>query len=362
MKITFPHLGNAYIAIETLVQSLGHEPITPPLATRKTLEIGSKLSPENTCLPFKIILGNMLEGISLGAEGIMMIGGWGPCRLGYYGEILRTILEDVGHNVEFLTLEVPRKNIGETWQTMRKIFSCTKPHVLFKGCQLTWIKMALLEKIENEALVTRSKEKSTGSTSAYLNKQIQKLRQAPTIEECHAIYKQSKNGLIDLVNVGRQRETLKVGLVGEIYTLVEPFANLNIESRLGHLGVEVVRTISLCEWLQDHIFKRLVGKSHMGPLKESAEGYLRGFIGGHGLESVAHSVNLAKRDLDGIIHVLPLSCNPEIVAQGILPQISKDYKIPIMSLVIDEHSGEIGFQTRLEAFVDLMERRLYARA
>lgn len=38
--------------------------------------------------------------------------------------------------------------------------------------------------------------------------------------------------------------------------MVEPFANLRLEERLGYLGVEVVRTISLVEWVTNHIFKK----------------------------------------------------------------------------------------------------------
>jgi predicted nucleotide-binding protein (sugar kinase/HSP70/actin superfamily) len=48
---------------------------------------------------------------------------------------------------------------------------------------------------------------------------------------------------------------------------------------------------------------------------------------------------------------------PEIVAKTILPTVSKDMGIPIMSLVIDEHSSETGFLTRIEAFTDLIRRR-----
>ncbi|MEM5770324.1 MAG: CoA protein activase, partial [Bacillota bacterium] len=51
------------------------------------------------------------------------------------------------------------------------------------------------------------------------------------------------------------------------------------------------------------------------------------------------------------------TCMPEIVAKSILPQISKDYGMPVMTLVLDEHAGEAGIMTRIEAFVDLLERR-----
>jgi len=48
---------------------------------------------------------------------------------------------------------------------------------------------------------------------------------------------------------------------------------------------------------------------------------------------------------------------PEIVSKSILPTISNDKDFPIMSLVVDEMTGEAGFVTRIEAFLDLLERR-----
>ena len=76
MKITFPHMGNVYIAVEAFLRGLGHEPVTPPPSSRRTLELGSFHSPAEVCLPFKIALGNMLEGMAQGAEAVLMIGGW----------------------------------------------------------------------------------------------------------------------------------------------------------------------------------------------------------------------------------------------------------------------------------------------
>ena len=51
-----------------------------------------------------------------------------------------------------------------------------------------------------------------------------------------------------------------------------------------------------------------------------------------------------------------MTCMPEIVSRSILPQIERDYSIPILYLIVDEQTGEAGFQTRLEAFVDYIGR------
>ncbi len=357
MKITYPHLGNAYISIEELLAGLGHEPITPPPGTKRTLELGSGLSPEHTCLPFKIILGNMLQGIEAGADSVLMIGGCGPCRLGYYGEIQKALLREAGCQVRFLTIEPPGKYPEGTGRFLSTVLAKAKPLTLLRKAKLAWAKLEAVEWLERQALHARPRELQKGAASQQLKKCLAEVHRAKTIRELRKVCGSGAESFAALSRATQGRPILRIGLVGEIYTLVEPFANLNIETRLGKLGVEVVRTVSLKGWVEDHIFKRIVGRSHLVPLQKSARGYLRGFIGGHGLESVARSVDLARLGLGGVIHILPMACMPEVVAQGILPQVSADSGMPIMSLVVDEHSGETGVQTRLEAFVDLVERR-----
>lgn len=357
MKITFPHMGNVYIAVEAFLRGLGHEPVTPPPSSRRTLELGSFHSPAEVCLPFKIALGNMLEGMAQGAEAVLMIGGWGPCRLGYYAEIQRLLLQALGREVEFITLEVPRRPYAPYAANLRKLIAPTRFSSLARGAGLSWAKLKAVEELEGLALKVRPREMRPGAATEYLQEQLERLRAAETAAEVEELRQAARRDLPQLA--GRERnQPLRLGIVGEIYTVVEPFANLRLEERLGYLGVEVVRTISLVEWVTNHIFKKAAGLSSLAPLRRLAAGYLRGFIGGHGLESIARSVALARQNLDGIIHILPLSCMPEIVARGILPGLSREQGIPVLSLVVDDHTAEAGFQTRLEAFVDLVGRRV----
>ncbi len=64
-----------------------------------------------------------------------------------------------------------------------------------------------------------------------------------------------------------------------------------------------------------------------------------------------------KKNIDGAIQIFPMGCMPEIVSKSILPTVSKNENIPILSLVVDELTGEDGYITRIEAFLDLLERR-----
>ena len=99
-KITFPHIGNYYIPINYLVKNItNQEVIIPPKITRKTIELGSKYSPDYVCVPFKYNLGNFIEALELGADTILQAGG--GCRYGYYAELQEQILKSLNYKFTF---------------------------------------------------------------------------------------------------------------------------------------------------------------------------------------------------------------------------------------------------------------------
>jgi len=80
--------------------------------------------------------------------------------------------------------------------------------------------------------------------------------------------------------------------------------------------------------------------------------YLKRDIGGHGLESLGLKIEYAQKGYDGLIHLMPFTCLPEIIAQNIM--ISTKEKIPVLTMACDEEMGRAGTITRIEAFVDLL--------
>ena len=54
---------------------------------------------------------------------------------------------------------------------------------------------------------------------------------------------------------------------------------------------------------------------------------------------------------------MPFTCMPELVASTIVHRISNERNFPVLSLNFDEHVSEANLITRLEAFVDLLERK-----
>ena len=68
LKVAFPHMGNVYIAWASALKKLGVEPFIPPYSSKKTLELGTKYSPDSICLPYKLILGNFMQALEKDVE------------------------------------------------------------------------------------------------------------------------------------------------------------------------------------------------------------------------------------------------------------------------------------------------------
>ena len=119
--ISFPHLGNYYHPISKLLKNITKEKImvAPPI-TKKTLEIGTKHSPDTVCIPFKYNLGNFIESLNNGANILFTAGG--GCRYRYYAEVTETILKDLGYNFKFYKLiKKDKMKIKEIYHMFKEI-------------------------------------------------------------------------------------------------------------------------------------------------------------------------------------------------------------------------------------------------
>ncbi|MEG2250552.1 MAG: hypothetical protein RSD09_03130, partial [Bacilli bacterium] len=89
VKVSFPHIANYYIPVNILLSNiLNCEIIVPPRITHKTIELGTKYSPDYICTPFKYTLGNFLE---VEPDIALQLGG--GCKYGYYFELQQEILK-----------------------------------------------------------------------------------------------------------------------------------------------------------------------------------------------------------------------------------------------------------------------------
>ena len=363
MKVTFPHMGNAWIVIQTLFESLNVEVVVPPANSKRTLNLGARLSPESACLPLKLNLGNYVEAADHGADTIVITGGIGPCRFGLYGEVERQILRDAGYDYEVVILEPPDGSLLGLFKRIRYLAGTHNSWLkIMKALGFAYRKSVALDRVEDLIHAARPRLPKPTETEKLYEDAKRRLELTMTDEGLQEIVRWVQGSIrerLSEVNSTSKgfKQPLRIGIIGEIYTILDTFTSGDIEQYLGRLGVEVDRSIYLSGWTGNHVFQGLApGYRSIKSYPRHAKPYLPHFVGGHGQETVGAAVKFAREGFDGIIQIFPLTCMPEIVAASILPQVQEAFKVPIMTLIVDEHSGHAGVQTRLEAFVDLLER------
>lgn len=356
MVLTFPHMGQMYIPAKAFFEEMSIETIPPPPVTKKTLELGTKYSPELVCLPFKINLGNYIESIEKGADTIVITGSCGPCRFGLYGIVQVEILRELGYDVDMLILDPPREDYPKLMENLKKLGEGKDFKTVSRAARKAAPIVIMCDKLYELAVYKRAREKTKGDTDRILNEfeaATEKIHGADGIAKLLKQYKEE----LKQVPEKKGYKPIYIGLVGEIYTLIEPYVNLNIEQKLGLLGVHVDRNMRVDWWVRTHLLPDIPLRIKEKIILRRGQPYLGMCIGGHARQTIAHSIDYARKGYDGIIQVMPFACMPEVVAQSILPSVSKDKGIPIMTFTVDELTGDGGYNTRLEAFVDTIKQR-----
>ncbi len=360
MKITFPHLGNTYVIAKSFLDDFGTDCVVPPFNTIKTLELGAKYTSESHCLPFKLFVGNMLQGYELGADTMLITGGCGPCKLGYFGEMLKKTAIELGINMDIITLEVPDQGFKELGERIKKVSGGSNYLSVARVLNSAKNVAVLLDNLERLARIKRARQLEPGSVDKIYRGFQSDVLKVTGSKEIIKFIKQTEKKL-KKVPVNEGARPLKVGIVGEIYTTIEPFANFYIERMLGNMGVEVTRPVTVSGWIINDMFKKALHLPLEGADERESRAYLSSMVGGHAHHTIGNTVVQAKEGYDGVIHLYPLGCMPEIVSQAILPAVEENYQIPVMTIIRDEMTGEAGFNTRVEAFVDLIKKRREAQ-
>lgn len=355
MKLTYPHMGEAYIAVKAMFDDLDIESIIPPFTTEGTLRLGAKESPESVCLPFKIMLGNYVRSIEAGADTIVITGSCGPCRFGYYGPLQKLILKDMGYDVDMIIIDPPREGLSNLFDNIKRL-SGGKGIKGFKSVYDAYKVCVDIDELNNIQYYIRPRVKDKSKVNNIMHNFKSEVLSTHGTIEIRNLIRETIDKMLAL-DIDRDMNPLKIGIIGEIYTIIDPFSNLHVEEKLGNMGVEVHRSMTIREWTENNIIKPFTVRRPYKMEKELSKPYLPVLIGGHTQQCIGHAVNYARSGYDGLVQIYPLSCMPEIVSRSILPQVEKDYGIPILYLIVDEQTGEAGYQTRLEAFYDYVENR-----
>lgn len=356
-KVSFPHMGTVSIAWAAALRIIGCEPYVEPYTSKKTLSLGTKHSPEAICLPYKLILGNFIEAIDGGTDYVAMITSPGCCRLGEYGKCIENALTDLGYSAKYIEMQL-YDGIKGMYNFLRAVSGKNNPFLFMRAIIVAITKAFMLDALENKLFYCRAREVNYGDSEKHYKKALKYIDENDTLHGLKKAKKQIEEEM-NKVELDNNRDILNVDITGEIYVVNDEFSNQNIERELGRMGVQVRRSLTLTGFLKDAIIPKIFRKeeTHLQRANRLAKPYLSRDIGGDSLECVSDVVYADNRGIDGIIHLSPFTCMPEIMSQNIFPTMREDKDIPILALILDEQTGRAGYITRIEAFVDLMRRR-----
>jgi predicted nucleotide-binding protein (sugar kinase/HSP70/actin superfamily) len=347
-RIAIPMMGNYSIVFDAMTESLGVEGWTRNCSTKEILELGMSASPESSCIPFKVYTGHFIKAASEGVEYAVMVNSCGTCRLRYYQPMQRIILKEMGFDIRVFGL-----GYDGIKPPMIKYFN-PKMWPFLKSMARAIAKLKAVDMIETNAWRCRAMELKQGDTTRLSEQLLKELSQVRVLKEIRKV-RRSIDKRFNAIAVDETRKPLRIGLIGEASVLRDKFVNNNIEERLGNMHVQVQNFFLLGKELKK-IFHFGFRSSHAKDLKVTRK-YLTSATGGHALETIANSIRCANDGYDGIIHMCPSGCMPEISMRPILKKLSRDYKIPILEISLDEHTSSVGITTRLDAFVDILHDR-----
>lgn len=166
------------------------------------------------------------------------------------------------------------------------------------------------------------------------------------------LYLQSKENELDQKIISQQynnqfppndlKNFLNIALLGHSYLIYDYFINLNLISKLKKIKINVLTA----EMVKKREIERQLKKLYK-PLFWTLS-----------KKTVGSALYFLEKKIDGIIHLTSFECGEDSLIGEIIHQESKKYpSVAYTEFVFDEHTGEVGIDTRTEAFLDMIMRR-----
>jgi predicted nucleotide-binding protein (sugar kinase/HSP70/actin superfamily) len=347
--IAFPHMGHYDIPVKFLMKKIvSCEIMSSPKISAKTIELGTKYSPDFVCTPFKYTIGTLIESLEKGATILIQAGG--GCRYGYYSELQEQILKDLGYDFTFINLvscgktDLKKiykkiKNIDEKFNPIKAMYYLFITSKMIKYMDIIddYIRQNIGFEVEKNSFIKLQRQ---------MYKDFSKVKTYIGLRLCYKRYKKKFESL----KINKPDNCLKIGLIGELYTLMEPYANYYLETELASYGMEIKRYTNV-HYL---VFEK---KKELKKLIKYAYEYVKYKMGADATDNIARTKYLCENGYDGIIHIKSSFCTPEIGAMPVLNKICGDYNMPIIFFSFDSNTSEVGIKTRIEAFYDMIEMK-----
>jgi len=282
---------------EVFFHNLGFKVLLSPLTNKEIVEAGVKIADPETCFSTKVYWGHLV---------------WldNKCDL----------------------IFVPRLKTNE-----EKLEYCPKLFALPDLAKLL-VKTSILTETFDER--KEGFKKSLEKLGRKINKKKGEIKKAAKIafSEEEKLKEKEKQDFFKKIKSKKP----KIVLISHPYNLYDEYVNLRIKEKLEKLGAEsiFIEEIPLNSKLQATRSQPILGVR---------------FHWEFGKEIIEKIQEILKYDITGAIELSSFACGCDAVLKEFVEKEFKEAKIPFLYLIIDEHTGEAGFQTRLEAFIDTLQ-------
>ena len=303
--------------------ALGIKIVLSDITTKETMSKGSSLVVTETCLPIKVYVGHVLNLLEKGVDKIFVpsLQSIAPkiyncSKIRGLPDLIRNVVKKDFTLIE-ATLDKSEKNQGlyEFLAEICKYYDITD-----------------MEKI---------KIASKAGWRTYNNFHI--------MSKSGMSYKKAMNyalqGKVFIENQTKEYP-ISIALVSHGYNIFDDRTSMKIFDKLEAMDVKVYSPLQLSNEQMDDGISAL--GHHMYWANE------REMTGAAG-----HYMKDAK--IDGIITLTAFGCGPDSLMIERITRKAKSFNKPMLNLTIDEQTGEAGFITRLEAFVDMLFRKKRAK-
>lgn len=298
---------------KTFFADLGAEVIRSPLTNRQTVEKGIATALDEACFPIKVYFGHVRELCELNPD---------------YLFLPRLV------SVEARSYICP-KFMG--LPDMIKASLPDLPPVIDMVVDMSVNKKSLEQEIKRVGNIFTANEKAIWQAYQHGREELYKCRQLLangfSSSEAIAVWEGQKVSLPTATD-------LQLGVLGHGYSLYDHCISMNLIGHLRQMGCRV----------------KLVEGCNRDEIEKAAASLSKRVFWTLGRQNVGAALHMAAADdIDGLVYLACFGCGPDSMIKDLIERRSNGK--PLITITIDEHTGEAGLLTRLEAFCDMLRRR-----
>lgn len=382
-KVFIPPMSDQAHAVAAAFRACGVDAQVLPESDEETVLLGRQFTSGKECYPCILTTGDMVKqlrqtGFDPERSAFFMPSGTGPCRYGQYHRFHRLVLDKLGYG----DVPIYAPDQSEVFYKELGMVSGDFPKLGWQGL----VAVDLLEKVVRQV---RPYEAAPGVSDRLYRRGLQSICRTverrggilPTLERIRDAF--------NAVPLNGSKPKPVVGIVGEIYTRANRFANEDAIAKIEALGGEVWMS-PIAEWVlyinfiakqrsfdkrqpgtwlknvwtdflqrryehrYAHVFNgnlRYLDEPPTRKLLQKAGAYVDPRFRGESVLSVGKGVDYVERRAAGLISIMPFTCMPGTIVSALLKRLKEENNnIPYLNLSYDGQT-ETNTSTRLEAFM-----------